>query len=194
MLIDKKNTMQDSLIPVRIIIGVTGHRVLKNIPLLQKKVHEILAQIRQDKLQSSNVKIVFTILSPVAEGADRLVAREILKEKDSQLEVVLPLAEDDYMNDFETLESKNEFQEFLALSKNIKQLPPANSRNEAYEQVGHYVVDNCDVLIALWNGKPAAGTAEIVQYAREKKRSLFWIHTEEAIISFEDNEAVTDEE
>lgn len=43
-------------------------------------------------------------------------------------------------------------------------------------------MDNCDVLLALWNGKPAAGqggTAEIVHYARQKGCPLFWIHTDD---------------
>ena len=48
-------------------------------------------------------------------------------------------------------------------------------RAQAYEAAGRYVVDHCDLLIAVWDGKPArgrGGTAEIVAYAREKKRPL----------------------
>ena len=42
-------------------------------------------------------------------------------------------------------------------------------------QVGQYVVDHCDVLIAVWDGQPArgrGGTAEIVQYAQEQNRPI----------------------
>jgi CTP synthase (UTP-ammonia lyase) len=49
---------------------------------------------------------------------------------------------------------------------------PAEARKKAYEIVGHHVVNHCDVLIALWDGRPSrgrGGTAEIVAYAREKK-------------------------
>jgi len=186
---EKISRIVESDIPCRIIIGVTGHRKLPNEPLIEKKLQEILTQIRQKKLFSHNKDIAFTILSPLAEGADRLAAREILKDNNSQLEVVLPLEKHDYMNDFETPESKTEFEKFLSKAKTITQLAPAESRNEAYAQVGYYVVDHCDILIALWNGKPAAGhggTAEIVEYARKKRHPLFWIHTEEgARITFE---------
>lgn len=85
------------------------------------------------------------------------------------------------MQDFETSESRAEFEQLLSLARRIYQLPPRDSRTEAYQQVGHYVVDNCDVLIALWNGKPAAGqggTAEIVEYAESNECPLLWINTE----------------
>ena len=67
----------------------------------------------------------------------------------------------------------------LSRATSIRYLPPTETRAEAYEQVGRYIVDQCDVLIALWDGKPAAGrggTAEIVQYARDTKCPLIWIH------------------
>ena len=173
---------------IRIVLGVTGHRTLRNESRIIKKVHEVLARIKQEIFEKHKITAVFTILSLMAEGADRVVAREILKEKDSILEVVLPLPKEDYMNDFVTSESKTEFEEFIVQAAAIKELLPARSRNEAYEQAGQYVVDHCDVLLALWNGKPAAGqggTAEIVAYARKKKRPLFWIHTEKVQLTFE---------
>ncbi len=49
-------------------------------------------------------------------------------------------------------------------------------------KVGHYVLDNCDVLIAIWDGEPSrgqGGTAEIVEKARAMGRKLYWIHIKE---------------
>jgi len=122
------------------------------------------------------------VLSPLAEGADRLVVREVLKVPESILEVVLPLQKDDYMQDFGTSESTEEFEQLLSQAGSVKILPYKTERTEAYEQLGRYVVDQCDVLIALWDGKPAAGrggTDEIVQYARETGCPLIWVHTKE---------------
>jgi hypothetical protein len=170
--------------PARIVIGVTGHRKLDDEPALAEQVHLILKRIRQLIPPSKKTLRSFSILSPLAEGADRLVAREVLKTPDSQLEVVLPLEKDDYKQDFELPESKAEFERCLAQARSIKQLPSTSSRTEAYAQVGRYVVDNCDFLIALWDGKPAAGqggTAEIVEYAREKGCPFFWINTREKV-------------
>jgi len=42
------------------------------------------------------------------------------------------------------------------------------------------VVDNCDVLIALWDGEApqkTGGTADIVEYAKKKKRPVIVIST-----------------
>lgn len=95
--------------------------------------------------------------------------------------MVLPLDKEDYLRDFELPGSRAEFEKLLSRAQYVKQLSPRDSRSEAYAQVGRYVVDHCDVLIALWDGKPAGGpggTAEIIHYAREKKCPLFWIHTD----------------
>jgi hypothetical protein len=51
----------------------------------------------------------------------------------------------------------------------------AELRCDSYAQVGRYVVDHCDVLIAVWDGEPSSehdGTAEIVQYALERRRPI----------------------
>ena len=129
----------------------------------------------------------FIAVSPLAEGADRFVAREVLNwntegEKPC-LEVVLPLPEEDYLNDFVALGSKEEFRELLSRAKSRIVIETTASLNSAYEQVGHYVVDNCDVLISIWNGNPAkgqGGTAEIVEYARRNEKHIFWINAHES--------------
>ena len=48
-------------------------------------------------------------------------------------------------------------------------------RRDAYANAGRYVVDHCDLLIAVWNGEPSrerGGTAEIVQYALKQNRPI----------------------
>jgi hypothetical protein len=126
--------------------------------------------------------VSFTLLTSLAEGADRLVATEIMKLPDSEIEAVLPLAPEDYMQDFATPESKRDFENWLSkakktlvLRRNGPETGKPEIRNKAYEDSGRFVVDHCDLLIALWDGKPArgkGGTAEIIAYAREKRRPL----------------------
>lgn len=169
-------------IPGRIVIGVTGHRKLEDEAQAASGVREALKALRKALPELKHTPVVFSILSPLAEGADRLVAREAVQIEDAQLEVVLPLEKDDYLTDFKSAASKAEFERMLDRTVRVKALPPAPTRNEAYERVGRYVVDHCDVLIALWNGQPAAGqggTAEIVAYAREKKIPFMWVNTAE---------------
>ncbi len=170
----------DRTIPVRIVIGVTGHRKLDNQPALTDAVRSAIESIRQLVPSLRNTPLLLCVISALAEGADRLVAREVLKVPGAVLEAVLPLEKYDYMEDFETGESGKEFEELLSQARTVRTLPPRGSRVEAYEQVGRYIVDQCDVLIALWDGKLSAGhggTQEIVRYARDSNCPLVWIHT-----------------
>lgn len=107
-------------------------------------------------------------LSPLAEGADRLVAEVVLEQPGARLMAVLPLPQDDYEHDFVSPESRAEFRRLLAQADEVTTLPPAPDRNEAYASVGEYVLDHSDVLVAIWDGQPAqgrGGTAEIVRAA-----------------------------
>jgi hypothetical protein len=169
------------VIPAIIRIGVTGHRELSDEQLIRDSVIKTLTKL-DDLL--IHIPHTFTIISSLAEGADRLVAKEVLgwevsKDVDKPtLKVVLPLHEDDYILDF--TESQNEFFDLLEEAESVKTLAKTDTRNGAYEQVGRFVVENCDVLIAIWDGKPAAGqggTAEIVKYANDIGRSVFLINS-----------------
>lgn len=175
-------------------IGVTGHRTLASEQLIRESVKSVLGKL--DKMLR-HTPYTFIAVSPLAEGADRLAAKEIMAWQVSgdvdrpSLEAVLPLPEADYLQDFETQESRDEFRELLALAKSTHSLDKAESRKAAYEQCGQYVIHNCDVLIAVWDAKPAAGqggTAEIVEYARKIGRSIFWINSENGKITEERHE------
>lgn len=182
-------------------IGVTGHKTLKNEVVLRQSVKKVLSLI--DEILSINLKhtrYIFSVISPLAEGADRLVAGEVIDREvstgiDEQvLDVVLPLPLDEYMQDFKTEGSKKEFKAFISKAKSVITLENASSRDAAYENVGHYVVDNCDFLIAIWDEKTAAGkggTAEIVEYARNVGKHIFRIHSENGKIMEEKNDGKT---
>jgi len=133
----------------------------------------------------SHTPHTFVVVSPLAEGADRLVVQEVLawpatEEAGShRLEAVLPLPPADYVQDFGSEESRDEFQALLTGAASVHLLGTAASRTAAYQKAGRHVVQSCDVLVAIWDGNPArgqGGSAEIVTYARQAGRSLFWIH------------------
>ena len=155
------------------IIGVTGHRILPKLSQTRLSVREIISDLVQQLER-------LVLISPLAEGADRLVATEVLKFPNTSLHVVLPLEIDDYRKDFASPASLAEFQNLLEQADQIKVLPSVDNRNLAYEAVGRYVVDHCDLLLALWDGHEAhkqGGTAEIVAYARNKQKPLCWINS-----------------
>ena len=169
-----------NIIPVQIVIGVTGHRKLRNECFIAEQVQKIGVKIKETIPGSTNSPVEFRILSPLAEGADRLVARELLKVSGSQLKVVLPLEKDEYLKDFAQGESREDFNKLLESATSVIQPVSNSKRPDAYMAIGRYIVDHCDVLIAIWDGNTAndkGGTADVVDYALEKKCPLFWIHS-----------------
>lgn len=171
-------------------IGVTGHRVIEDEDLIRRKVRAVLEGIES---HFSNINHVLKVISPLAEGADRIVAEEVLFFHGcpgiNEMRVVLPLKMHDYMNDFKTIESKMEFEELANLAQEIITLKEAPTRKDAYYQVGKYVVDECNVLIAIWDGEPSrgkGGTAEIVDYAKSIGREVVWINSKSGELNFFD--------
>ena len=154
-------------------VGVTGHRVLSEVDKIIAGVQEALRRIERDFAEGP-----LTVLSPCAEGADRIVAQQVLARPGSRLIVPLPLPRDQYMRDFTSAESRDEFCQLLARADEVIELRPAGTRNEAYEAAGLYVLDHCDVLVAIWDGQGAqgqGGTAEIIARARERGLPIAWV-------------------
>jgi SMODS and SLOG-associating 2TM effector domain 1 len=154
-------------------VGVTGHRSLdEDDHALGKRVRHALYLIKSRCREGRDTTpISLTVVSALAEGADRIVAREAIK-CGASFEVVLPLPLDDYLTDFESAKSRSEFRTLLDRASAITELGPAGGRDEAYERAGRAIVDRSDVLLALWDGQSArgrGGTEEIVSYAQRER-------------------------
>lgn len=177
---DSEPSRGDGRIPFTFRIGVTGHRELDKPEDLRQPVREAIARLLTLVAVEPGAGLALVVVSALAEGADRLVAEEVLADKDARLEAVLPLDAEDYTEDFKTEESKEEFRCLLARASDRWEAPAGLEREDAYERAGRYVVDRCDVLIAVWDGersKGRGGTAEIVAYAQEQGVPIAWVHT-----------------
>lgn len=147
-------------------VGVSGHRQLRDEELATSMTEAVLDRV----LDGADEVVVVT---SVAEGADRLVADVVLTRPGATMEIILPLPADDFLDDFDSEESRREFWDLLrraALVTVVEQVP-GEDRPAAYERAGHEVVDTCDVLVALWDGQPSRGrgsTAEVIQYALDR--------------------------
>lgn len=166
--------------PKHLKIGVAGHRVIKDKNLIMDKVRKVLRVLSD----ASPADCLFILLSPLAEGSDRLVAEEILTFEDNmgenKLIAVLPMKKEDYMTDFKSAESREEFLELLDQAEEVITFPQTSKREYAYLQVGEYVARECDILLAIWDGLPSrgkGGTAEIVNYAESIGRDVVWINS-----------------
>jgi hypothetical protein len=155
-------------------IGVTGHRVLAEVPRVLAGVEEAL-----DRIEAAFPGRELVVVSCLAEGADRLVAEAVLRRPGARLVVVLPMAHSDCLADFATPESRVEFLALLARAAEVVELSPRATRDEAYAAANDRMLDGVDVLVAVWDGADAqgqGGTAEVVARARARHLPLAWAH------------------
>ncbi|HEY3044677.1 MAG TPA: hypothetical protein VGJ39_11655 [Vicinamibacterales bacterium] len=153
--------------PLPIVVAVTGHVDLRpeDTTALGNRVRQLFRE-----LQTKYPHTELELLTPLAEGADRLAARVAL-DLGIKLIAVLPMEADEYKKDFADAASIREFDELGAAAAQVFVVPgPAvagDPRPECYTRVGAFNVQHCHVLMALWNGvatdKPG-GTADIVGF------------------------------
>ena len=158
-----------------LVIGVTGHRDLKpdEIPEIQARVRNLFVDL-QERYPDRKLRL----LSPLAEGADRLVAH-VAVELGLEFSVVLPMPLSVYQTEFSSPEAVTEFDALCAQAKDIFELPiarngtidsisqPGRARDLQYAQGGVFLSAHCHILLALWDGKTSGqlgGTAQVVRF------------------------------
>lgn len=152
---------------VPIVLAATGHRAIP------KQDEEALCKAVNGELNliaKSNPHSPCILISALAEGADRLVANCALN-LGWQVCAVLPLTQGDYETDFHDDESVAEFRELLARSTCVKVIDKKHHlRPACYLELGLWLSQQAQVLIALWDGEQAqgpGGTAEVIKTFRE---------------------------
>jgi hypothetical protein len=163
---------------VPLVVGITGHRDLRQSDrmVLEERVRSVFRT-----LHGRYPSTPLLVLSALAEGADRLAARVAL-EVGARLIVPLPMPRTVYETDFQAEGSLAEFAALLARAERWFELPlvegnnlenirkPGKARDRQYAQLGMYIAEHSQVLVALWDGVPAsllAGTAQTVAFKLE---------------------------
>jgi hypothetical protein len=153
-------------------IGVTGHRdlVAEEVPVLKNLVRDFFLQLRTDFPD-----LELQLITPLAEGSDRLVA-DVALELGVELIVPLPMPQADYEQDFSSDDAVRVFRDSLEKARIIylRTLPEAQGqvdtpedRDRQYAQLGIFISNHSQILLALWDGKASTapgGTASVVNY------------------------------
>jgi hypothetical protein len=160
--------------PLPLVIGVTGHRDLRSEDI-SKLTELVLAEYAELRKHYPSTPI--TLLSALADGADRLLARLAL-DVGIRIAVVLPMPSDLYETDFDAA-SIEEFHALILKAEYFSELPimPGLTREDIrehgihreqqYAQVGAYIAAHSAILIALWDGVELnliGGTSQVVQF------------------------------
>jgi hypothetical protein len=161
---------------VPLVIGAIGHRDLlpSEIPQHAQRIRDFLVSLQQ---RYPDLRV--TLLTSLADGADRLVA-DVAKSQAIPVVYVLPMPTDLYERDF-TPESLAEYRQLLN-SGNVLTLPlvrgntaadvthPGAARDLQYAQLGAFIAAHCHILLALWDGQvtgPAGGTAQVIRFHQD---------------------------
>jgi hypothetical protein len=151
------------------VVGCTGHQTMTAATraAITDAVSAHLQRIDDGSLEG---------VCSLAAGADQIFAR-VLLAAGGRLHVVVPCA--GYASTFTTDATRATYAELLALSASSEELPYPSPTEEAFMAAGRVVADRTDVLLAVWDGAPAAGlggTADVVRYAkwRGKAVDIIW--------------------
>jgi hypothetical protein len=137
------------------IFGVSGHRDLvpADLPKLRRQLRDIFR-----RSISSRPNAVFQLLTPLAEGADRIAAEEALS-LGIKLVVPMPMMQAEYERDFTSENSLNAFRKLLKTADvqfvvtDAASTCEGDERTQRYAAVGDYIARESHLLILLWDGK-----------------------------------------
>ena len=149
----------------KMIVGITGHQKRDGIDW-----NWVGEAIRHQLIDLSAT----SCLSSLAEGTDQCFAK-VARALGIPVTAVVPL------DDYERFFSPQGLAEYSTLLQNsgMISLRFAGDPEHAFLNAGRYIVDHCDVLLAVWDGHHAeglGGTGDIVQYARAQRTKTFHLN------------------
>jgi hypothetical protein len=173
-------------------VGVTGHRESKLVGVDLARIslaieqtfallHRALKTVGEHHQAAfSNQTEQLRLVSALADGADTLFAKSAIAAG-WQVDACLPFARDQYAKDFSTPAQHDEFVSLLDQVTSTFELPGSRAdATAAYEAVGRLVLEQCDVLVALWDGvsnRGRGGTSRVVAEAVARHIPVIHIHS-----------------
>lgn len=144
--------------------------------ILKDKIKDVVLNLIEKK--SANY-----FISGLAIGSDQLCAsvvielKELKKNYKIQLEAAIPCSNQDR---FWTDNYKKNYKEILSLCDIKKYISNKPYTKYCMHIRNRYMVDNSDIIIAIWNGQQG-GTAQTVKYARTKKIPIITINPDDIL-------------
>jgi hypothetical protein len=143
-------------------VGISGHQEIRP----SSSIDWVKRTLRQE-LQGMGAE---TGVSSLATGADQIFA-SIALDLGMELEAVIPC--EGYESTFGDSADKGRYEELKTRAARCDCLDYPKPSQEAFLRAGQRVVEICDAMIFVWNGKPSGGrggTADIVAYAKDKDK------------------------
>jgi hypothetical protein len=145
-------------------VGFTGHQTMPPAAL------GFVADGIRESLRTAGRPLAG--VTSLAAGGDQLFAR-LLLEAGGSLHIVLPC--DRFETTFTGSAVLATYRGLLRRARTLERLPYPAPSEEAFMAAGVRVVDRCDLLVAVWDGRPAAGlggTGDVVRHAHAVGRRV----------------------
>jgi hypothetical protein len=153
-------------------IGFAGHRKLEDESRSRVRILEFL----QDFKAKTN-KTVYGVSSAAA-GGDLLFAESCI-QIGLPIRILLPAPREQFREDFDAA-TWNRAESAMQRAISVEVIGSGETKEERYYECGIETVQQSQLLLALWDGKPSqglGGTEEIVTFAKEQERPVVWIHS-----------------
>jgi len=160
-------------------IAVVGHRDLGTEATIRFVTEQCLAILQQ--VQTEHGQVV--ALSALADGADTIFAEAALR-LGIPLDIVRPF--DEFATDFTLVPVRSRYEALRAAARHETRLAFKKRSDEAYEAAMRWVVDHSDILIAAWDGRPAAGlggTGDAVRYGLSIGRKFIHLNILDLVVT-----------
>ena len=173
-------------------VGVTGHREHKltgaDVSAVKATLNRTLSQLQEAlKAVAEQHHSAFSsdapelrMVSALADGADTMVAKAALAAG-WRVDACLPFPREQYANDFSIAAHHDDFVALLEQVTVTFELPGDHgAATAAYEAVGRLLLEQSDVLLALWDGDPnrgRGGTSRVVADAVARHIPVIHVNT-----------------
>lgn len=148
--------------------GITGHQDLGDLVAI--------AWVRGELVRALELQGVTHGFTCLAAGADQLFAQALL---DRRIPYTVVVPSTGYELAFQDVAARHEYVRLLGRAERCIDLGFEQPGEEAYWAAGQEIVRLADLLIAVWNGAPAAGlggTGDVVGHARQVGRSVWHLN------------------
>ena len=152
---------ESSQLPRFHVVGFSGHRSVENPAGVAKAIASALESLRQEAAGE------WVALSSVADGSDQMFVAQA-RALGFSWHAILPLPRAEFQKDFSPADW-SAVETMLRHAEHVREITENGTREDAYLDCGLETVNDADVLIAVWDGKPArgkGGTAQVVGYAQ----------------------------
>ena len=160
-----------------LVIGVIGHRRTGAQEALANTARQARDQLLA-RMPGEGREIALVVVTSLAEGVDQWLTRILLERPGTALDVVLPCARTGMAASMAVPAARREFDDLLALARHVEEPEDVACGDAAFLAASRRVVDQCDVLMVVWDGEPErgpGGTGGAVEYATKTGCPLVWI-------------------